>query len=279
MTFWLPVSKTTPIRLVLNSRVPPPLKEKKNIGADAQELQVDIYYIHAPDNRVPFEDTLAGINELYKTGVFRRFGLSNFNPAQVEEVLKICNDRGYVPPTVYQGNYNAVARTAEQELLPLLRKHGIVFYAYSPIAGGFLAKKPADFERNETLQGTRWDPETFVGKMYRNLYSNRPKTLNALKQWHEIAAVEGITGAELAFRWVVHNSALSASLGDGAVIGARDENQLKNAIEAIAKGPLGADVQAKVEALWEPLKEHAFLGNLDGMKHVAGTQSAEPKLS
>lgn len=246
---------------------PEPATEDQVISVGKSSLeklatkQVDIYYMHSPDVRVPFEETLAGINELYKAGAFRRFGLSNYSPQQVEEVVQICNDRGYVLPSVYQGNYNAVARLAEQELLPLLRKHKIAFYAYSPIAGGFLAKNPTDFEDKDALKGGRWDPETMVGKLYRILYSDRPQTLNALKRWHEIAAEEGITGAELAFRWVVHNSALDASLGDGAVIGAGNEKQLRNTWEAIAKGPLSADVQAKVDAVWGPLKEDAFLDN------------------
>ncbi len=41
--------------------------------------QVDIYYLHAPDRNTPFEETLAVIDEVYKQGRFRRFGLSNFS--------------------------------------------------------------------------------------------------------------------------------------------------------------------------------------------------------
>lgn len=231
--------------------------------------QVDIYYMHGPDIRVPFEDTLAGINELYKQGAFRRFGLSNYSPEQVEQVLKICHEHGYVLPSVYQGNYNAVARLPESELLPLLRKNQIAFYAYSPIAGGFLAKKPVDFEHKDTLKGGRWDADSFFGKMYRTLYADRPETLNALKKWHEIAAEEGITGTELAFRWVVHNSALDGSLGDAAVIGAKNEAQLRSSLEAISKGPLSKDAQAKCDAVWEPLKKDAFLDNLFALAELA----------
>lgn len=231
--------------------------------------QVDIYYMHSPDIRVPFEDTLAGINELYTQGAFRRFGLSNYSPEQVEQVLTICHKHGYVLPSVYQGNYNAVARLPESELLPLLRKHKIAFYAYSPIAGGFLAKSPADFADKEALKGGRWDADSFMGKVYRTLYSSRPETLKALEEWHEIAAGEGITGVELAYRWVVHNSALDGSLGDAVVIGAKNEQQLRSSYEAIEKGPLGKDVQAKCDAVWEPLKKDAFLDNFYAFSEAA----------
>lgn len=48
--------------------------------------QVDTFYIHGPDRATPFEDTLEGMNELYKMGTFKRFGLSNFLPDEVEKV-------------------------------------------------------------------------------------------------------------------------------------------------------------------------------------------------
>lgn len=229
--------------------------------------QVDVYYLHAPDDaRVPVADTLAGLHALYEAGAFRRLGLSNHTVAQVEEVLRVCRERGFVAPTVYQGNYNAVARLPEAELFPLLRAHGIAFYAYSPIAGGFLAKKPADFDpaNQDALRGGRWDVDSFGGKMYRFLYSDRRATLAALGAWHAIAAAEGITAAELAFRWVVHNSALDGARGDVAIIGPKDEAQLRSACAAIAKGPLSREVQAQCDAVWEPLRENAFLDNMVG---------------
>lgn len=48
----------------------------------------------------------------------------------LEEFLDICEEKGFVKPSVFQGQYNAVCRRPEQDLMPLLRKHGIAFYAY-----------------------------------------------------------------------------------------------------------------------------------------------------
>jgi len=100
--------------------------------------EVDIFYIHSPDLQTSFEETLEGVNEAYQAGGFKRFGLSNFTPSQVKEVLEICKNNNYIMPSVYQGSYAAVARKAEDELFPLLRENNFSFYAYSPIAGGFL---------------------------------------------------------------------------------------------------------------------------------------------
>ena len=46
------------------------------------------------------------------------------------EFLEICDAKGYIKPSVYQGHYNALVRGHEETLLPLLRRHGIVYYAF-----------------------------------------------------------------------------------------------------------------------------------------------------
>ena len=74
------------------------------------------------------------MNELYKEGKFKRFGISNYTAWEVAEMVGICKANGYVAPTVYQGIYNAMHRGVEPELLPCLRKFGIAFYAFSPRA-------------------------------------------------------------------------------------------------------------------------------------------------
>ena len=37
-----------------------------------------MWYLHAPDRTVPYEVTLKAVNELYKEGKFKRFGISNY---------------------------------------------------------------------------------------------------------------------------------------------------------------------------------------------------------
>lgn len=64
---------------------------------------VDIYYLHAADRSVPFEETLKTVNDLHKEGKFVRLGLSNFTAFEVAEVVMICKQNGWVRPTVYQG--------------------------------------------------------------------------------------------------------------------------------------------------------------------------------
>ncbi len=60
----------------------------------------------------------------------RQVGVSNFPPEMLCEFLEICEKKGYVKPSVYQGEYNLITRGAEQALFPILRKHGMAFIAY-----------------------------------------------------------------------------------------------------------------------------------------------------
>ena len=91
--------------------------------------------------RAGIEDTLAEVHELHKEGKFKSLGLSNFQAWEVAHIYHTCKANGYVTPTVYQGMYNAITRDVEKELLPCLRKLGISFYAYNPLAGGVLTGK------------------------------------------------------------------------------------------------------------------------------------------
>lgn len=71
---------------------------KKMLGSN-----VDVYYIHAQDDGTPIEQTFAGFDEVYKTGFFKRLGLSNVKPADVEKIYNLCKEKGYPLPSVYQG--------------------------------------------------------------------------------------------------------------------------------------------------------------------------------
>ena len=59
-----------------------------------------------------------------------KWGVSNVSPAMLEEILRLCEERGLQKPTCYQGEYNLATRGMEVELLPLLRKHKMKFNAF-----------------------------------------------------------------------------------------------------------------------------------------------------
>lgn len=86
---------------------------KASLDKSLAELKtdcVDIFYLHAADRSVPFEETLKAVNDWHKEGKFVQLGLSNFTAFEVAEVVIMCKERGWVRPTIYQGMYNAISK-------------------------------------------------------------------------------------------------------------------------------------------------------------------------
>jgi aflatoxin B1 aldehyde reductase len=87
---------------------------RKNLELSLSELgtdQVDIFYLHAPDRSIPFAETLEAVNELHKEKKFVQLGLSNFAAFEVAEIVTLCNERGWVRPTIFQAMYNAISES------------------------------------------------------------------------------------------------------------------------------------------------------------------------
>lgn len=197
------------------------------------------------------------MQKVYETGVFKRFGLSNFSAADVQKVHDYCKSHAYVLPTVYQGNYSPVARLQETLLFPTLRKLGMAFYAYSPLAGGFLTKSAQQIRDGAGRFG-----ENSGGGMYRDMYM-KPAYLEALEKWEETAAQEGVSRAELAYRWVAANSPLKREYGDAIIVGASSVRQVDETIRGIRKGGVSEQACGKIDEIWEGIKHEAPLDNFN----------------
>lgn len=97
---------------------------------DLKASTVQTMMLHVPDRQTPFEESLKTMNQGVLDGKFKTFGLSNYTPEEVKQIIDICERNGYAKPAVYEGHYNVVVRGGEKELFPLLRKHNIAFFAF-----------------------------------------------------------------------------------------------------------------------------------------------------
>lgn len=131
------------------------------------------------------------------------------------------------------------------------------FFAYSPLAGGFLVKTDEAINSKEG----RWNPETRVGTMYQKMY-NRPKLMAALKDWNDIAQDAGLSKAAIAYRWVAYHSQLSARQGDAIIVGASRPSQLDDTLTICQDGPLPPKTVESINALWEQVKDSAPIDNI-----------------
>jgi len=213
---------------------------------------VDIYYFHAPDRSVPFEEQVETINDLYKRGSFKRFGLSNFTAEEVERIYNICKENNYILPSVYQGNYNLITRKNEQELFPLLRKLGMHFYAYSPLAGGFLIKTRDQIKNAEGE--SRFNTSTKVGQMYTGYYC-KETLFSAIEAFQNGCKKHNIKPSEACFSWLLNHSQLKE--GDAIILGASNMEQLREGLHDSRGVQLSQEMLQELEDLWKAVESEA----------------------
>ncbi|KKZ64418.1 hypothetical protein EMCG_09606 [[Emmonsia] crescens] len=225
---------------------------KEKLNESLKELQtncVDIFYLHAADRSVPFAETLEAVNELHKEGKFVQLGLSNYTAFEVAEIVTMCNERGWVRPTIYQAMYNAITRSIETELIPACKRYGIDVVIYNPLAGGLLSGKYKTTDIPAT--GRFGNPST--GANYRKRYF-KDANFDALRIIEPVVQKHNLTLVETALRWVHHHSALNIGTGpssrDGIIIGVSSFDQLQANLADVEKGPLPEEVVKALDEAW-----------------------------
>ncbi|HND34206.1 MAG TPA: aldo/keto reductase, partial [Myxococcota bacterium] len=152
--------------------------------------QIDLYYQHRVDPQTPIEETVGAMSELVHAGKVRFLGLSEATPEQIRRAHAVH------PITALQTEYSLWSREPEAELLHTCRELGITFVAYSPLGRGFLTGAitssgdlaATDFRKNNPR---------FKGE-------NLQKNLDLVQAVHTIAQKKGVTPAQVALAWLLH---------------------------------------------------------------------------
>lgn len=213
--------------------------------ASLREQAVDIFYIHRPDRSVPMEETCSAINDLYQQGKFKRFGICSYAAKEVEEMHTLCKAKGYVLPSVYQGNYNPLARRPETELFPTLRRLGIHFYGFGPLAGGLLAKPAQDISVSN--KESRFGALPMLGSFYL-----KDDMVSQVRKLQDLCRSHGVTSMDATLRWLMHHSPLGPD--DGVLLGASSIEQVQGNLKATQGGPLSEDLVGAFEDLWKSVE-------------------------
>jgi aflatoxin B1 aldehyde reductase len=213
--------------------------------------KIDMFYLHGPDRKTPFEDTLREVNELYREGLFSRFGISNYMSWEVAQICEICEKNGWIKPTVYQGIYHVLQRSIEAELFPCLRHYEISLYAFQPLAGGFLTGRYTR-DQNDFEPGSRFDPKIPQGSLHRGRYWNE-KYFDALDVIRAAAEKCGLSVAEVSLRWMVHHSLMREN-GDKVIVGASSMRHLEENLVDLEKGALPEEIVEALEKAWSVAK-------------------------
>jgi diketogulonate reductase-like aldo/keto reductase len=122
------VSKVYPHHAGLNQISTACENSLKRLGTE----HLDLYLLHWRGS-VPLEETIEGMEKLKKEGKILRWGVSNFDRADMEELVSLPNGNHCA---VNQVLYHLGSRGIEFDLLPWQKEHNMPIMAYCPIAQG-----------------------------------------------------------------------------------------------------------------------------------------------
>lgn len=100
----------------------------KRLGTD----HLDLYLLHWR-GRVPLEETIEGMEKLRKDGKIKRWGVSNFDTEDMNELWNAKNGENC---TINQVLYHLGSRGIDYDLVPWHKEHNMPIMAYSPLAHG-----------------------------------------------------------------------------------------------------------------------------------------------
>jgi diketogulonate reductase-like aldo/keto reductase len=100
---------------------------------------IDLYLLHWRGT-VPLEETVDTLEELVRVGKIQRWGVSNFDVGDMEDLVRVPHGERCAANQVL---YNLAHRGVEFDLLPWCAQRRIPLMAYSPLDEGRLARHPA----------------------------------------------------------------------------------------------------------------------------------------
>jgi aryl-alcohol dehydrogenase-like predicted oxidoreductase len=150
---------------------------------------IDLYYQHRVDPNTPIEETVGALADLVAEGKVGHIGLSEAAPGTIRRAHAVH------PLAALQTEYSLWTRDPEAELLPLLRRLGIGFVAYSPLGHGFLT---GQIRTVDDIPGDDWRKTNprFTGE-------NFQRNLAIVDEVQAIAAEAGATPAQIALAWLL----------------------------------------------------------------------------
>ena len=212
--------------LTINGR---PQYAKQALEASLRRLGVeviDLWYLHYPDPAVPIEETVGAMAAAVRAGKVRYLGLSNVTAELVRRA------QGVHPISAVQNEYSLWRREDERRLFPTLRALGVGYVPWSPLGGGFLTGTVRELEASDFRnRNPRFSQE--------NLGANRDR----FAPLADLARSMGITPAQLALAWVLHQGEDFAPIPGTRRPERIDENVAAAGIR------LGQDLLARIDAL------------------------------
>jgi aryl-alcohol dehydrogenase-like predicted oxidoreductase len=109
-----------------------PEKLKRDLEGSLKRLKLDclhLWQLHAPDPKVPLEESLGAMVDAQRAGKVRHLGVSNFSVKELERARKVAT------VVSVQNRYSLGDRKSD-DVLAYCEKHGIAFLPWYPLGDG-----------------------------------------------------------------------------------------------------------------------------------------------
>jgi len=196
---------------------------------------VDIFYCHRYDPETPVEETLRAIDDLIRQGKVLYAGVSEWSAVQIEEAVRIADQRLLDRIVVNQPQYNMLHRYIEKEVIPTSEKHGIGQVVFSPLAQGVLTGK---YKRGQLPENSRASNES-INMFIKGMLNDN--TFTKIEKLESIAKEIDTTLPALALAWTLRQPNVSSTL-----IGASKPSQVEENVKALDV-ELTADLIQQIE--------------------------------
>ena len=223
---------------------------------------IDLYQVHAPDPRVPLEETLEALDGLVRAGKVRALGASNYPAWLLAWAVAVQDRHGWAPFVSLQPQYSLVERSVEVELLPFCRAAGIGLIPWGPLGAGFLSGKYA--RDTAPPEGSRMAdaPDDVEEARERRAIE---RNFLVVDEAQAIADAKGATVPQVALAWLLGVEGVVAP-----IVGPRTFDQLEDLLGAVDV-TLSAEERERLEAPAPPpvMYPQRMLREQAGMEQLA----------
>jgi aryl-alcohol dehydrogenase-like predicted oxidoreductase len=189
----------------------------RRLGTDV----IDIYHMHGFDALTPVEEVIKTLDTLVQSGKVRYIACSNFSGWHLMKSLSASERYGWARYVGHQVYYSLIGREYEWELMPLGLDQKVSALVWSPLGWGRLTGK---IRRNTPLPAeSRLHKTADYGPQVQDEYLY--KVVDALD---EVAKETGKTVPQIALNWLLQRPTVA-----NVIIGARDEQQLRQNLDAV----------------------------------------------
>ena len=192
---------------------------------------VDLYQIHRWDYETPIEETMETLNDVVRAGKARYIGGSAMYSWQFAKALYTSDLHGWARFISMQPHYNLIYREEEREMIPLCQDQKIGVIPFSPLARGWLARKPTE----ETLRSQN---DALIKERY-----DRQDNMTIIQRVGEVAEKLGVPMAQVALAWMLSKPAVTSP-----IIGATKPHHLEDAIAALSVQLTSEEIEYLEEA-------------------------------